>query len=103
MIIETICAYPWQVVSIAIALLGGVGVGIHTYLKKKKESKEKFDSVKFIDTVWQSTLVGYGAGFAIGCGVVGILLTFASAIGLDKFTNKYNINIKNLIEKITKK
>lgn len=106
MIIETICQYPWQIVCGTAATLGGVGSGIQTYLKRKKENKkEKFDVQKFLDTLWQSALTGYGASFALGCGWLGILAAMTSAIGVDKIANKLNIKgqqVVNIVQMLAK-
>jgi len=92
MIIEAICNYPWQIVCGVAAVIGGVGVGVHTYLQKKKVDKKiKFDNAMIIDTVWKSALVGYGAAIVVGCSWLGILAAITSAVGVDKLANKFKI------------
>ena len=100
--LETICSYPSELV-MGIAGLVGAGImsGLTIYEKKKEDKDFKFSFNKIIDTIWQSTLAGVGAGIAIGCSLYGIIIAAITGFGADKLANKLHINkakLFNIVE-----
>ena len=101
--IETICAYPTEIVMGVSAGVVAVGLGLITYFQKKKSEKAKFDLKKMLDTAWQSIVVGIVAGMSIPCGYTAILLAMATGYGVDKIANKIGIKgtqVLNLVQLI---
>ena len=84
----------------AAALVGALIHSGYTIYKKKKEDKKfKFDSKKFIDTVWQSTLAGVLIGTSIGGNISGCVIAMLTGVGVDTATNK--VVILNIVQFIT--
>lgn len=100
--IETICALPKEIVIMGASLVGAIAYSLYTvYLKRKEDKKVYLEWPKFLDTVWQSAVIGYGSAIAIGCSWQGIVVAFCAGVGIDKITNKIKINetqILNLIQ-----
>ena len=62
MVIESICSLPPTIVMGGAALLGALVYSGVSILGKRKEKDYVFDWKKTLDTMWQSTLAGVGAG-----------------------------------------
>jgi len=105
-IIETVCAYPQQVVMGGAALIGAlISAGMSIYQKKKADKKFKFEGERIADTIWQSVTAGAVAGATIGCGTGGMLVAAITGIGVDKLANKFKVSetqILNVAQWLTK-
>jgi len=103
--IETICAYPKEIIMGVAGLIGALGMaGVSIYKKKKADKKFKFDSKQIVDTIWQSAGAGYLAGLSLGCGSGGILIAMITGFGVDKMANKTQIlNFVQVIGKVIDK
>ena len=99
MIIEFLCGFPHYLVMGASSLVGAIAYAGYSIYHKKKELKTQFvfDWKRVSDTVWQSVLAGVGAGLALGCGWVGVLVAMVTGVGVDKITNKLKVGEKEVL------
>ncbi len=105
--IGIICSYPPTLIMGTASLIGALTCAGYSVYQKKKAQKEeyKFDIKKIVDTVWQSTLMGVAASSYVACGSGGIIVAMICGYGVDRLTNKLQINktqIFNFVQLIMK-
>jgi hypothetical protein len=92
MVIEIICSYPKTFVMGAAAMVGALSYGMYSFLVTKAKDKEhKFCWKMYIDTAWQSTLIGVVTATGIGCDWSGLFIAMLGGVGIDKITNKLKV------------